>query len=371
MSKGVNFRLKKNKIDVLEGRGRINDIGVVEVENENGKNVFYAKNIIIATGSHSRELPDIKIDGTKIIGYKQALSLNRLPQSMIVVGSGAIGVELAKFYGTLGTRITLVEYMPNILPIADEDVSKYMERTLKKANIELHTSSQVINVEKQNDSKCKVVIKTATQEIIKESEIVLLSVGITPNTDDIGIEEVGITTKNGYIIVDEYFKTNKEGIYAIGDVIPTPALAHVASAEAITCVEKIAGLNPKPLNYNTVPSCIFTSPEIASVGLTEKQAAEKGITTKIGRFPYTASGKAISSGHKDGFVKLIFNSVDSKLIGAHMIGANVTELISELALAINKNSTAHDIIKTIHPHPTMSEAIMEAAAQAYGEAIHV
>jgi len=371
MSKGVQFLMKKNKIDILQGFGKLKQKGIIEVTNAQGqKSEYQADHIILATGARSRELPQLKQDGKKIIGYREALTLPKLPASMIVVGSGAIGSEFAWFYNTLGTKVTLVEYMPNILPLEDEEVSKQLERSFKKEGMEIFTSSSVESVKIEND-KCKVKIKTSGGEIEKEAEIVLSAVGITANIENIGLEELGVKTDKGKVLVDAFYRTNVEGIYAIGDIVHGPALAHVASAEGIVCVEKIAGLNPEPINYQNIPGCVYTMPEVASVGMTEKEAKEKGLEIKVGKFPYTASGKASAAGHKDGFVKLIFDAKYGELLGAHMIGYNVTEMIAELVVARNLETTGHELIKSIHPHPTMSEAIMEAAAQAYGEVIHL
>lgn len=371
MSKGVQFLMKKNKIDILQGFGRLKQKGVIEVTDAQGqKSEYQADHIILATGARSRELPQLKQDGKKIIGYREALTLPKLPASMIVVGSGAIGSEFAWFYHTLGTKVTLVEYLPNILPVEDEEISKQLERSFKKEGMEIFTSSSVESVKVDKDL-CKVKIKTASGEIQKEAEIVLSAVGITANIENIGLEELGIKTDKGKVVVDAFYRTNVEGIYAIGDIVAGPALAHVASAEGIVCVEKIAGLNPEPLNYQNIPGCVYTMPEVASVGMTEKEAKEKGLEIKVGKFPYSASGKASAAGHKDGFVKLIFDAKYGELLGAHMIGYNVTEMIAELVVARNLETTGHELIKSIHPHPTMSEAIMEAAAQAYGEVIHL
>ncbi|MCX7985618.1 MAG: dihydrolipoyl dehydrogenase [Bacteroidales bacterium] len=371
MSKGVQFLMKKNKIEVIQGFGKLKQKGIVEVSDAQGKKTDYqADHIILATGARSRELPQLKQDGNKIIGYREALTLPKLPASMVVVGSGAIGSEFAWFYNSLGTKVTLVEFMPNILPLEDEEVSKQLERSFKKEGMEIFTNSSVEAVKIENNL-CKVNIKTQTGEITKEAEIVLSAVGITANIENIGLEELGIKTDKGKVLVDEFYRTNVEGVYAIGDIVPGPALAHVASAEGIVCVEKIAGLNPEPINYKNIPGCVYTMPEVASVGLTEKEARERGLEIKVGKFPYTASGKASAAGHKDGFVKLIFDAKYGELLGAHLIGYNVTEMIAELVVARNLETTGHELIKSIHPHPTMSEAIMEAAAQAYGEVIHL
>lgn len=371
MSKGIQYLFKKNKIDVIEGFGKLTTNKTVVVSKKDGTSEeFSAKNIILATGARSKELPQLKQDGKRIIGYREALTLPSLPKSMVVVGSGAIGCEFAYFYQTLGTKVTLVEYMPNILPLEDEEVSKTLARSLKKEGMEILTDANVTQVEVR-DSYCLVTIETKQGKQTIETEIVLSAVGITPNLENIGLEELGIEKENGKIKVSKYYETNVRGIYAIGDIINTPALAHVASAEGICCVEHIAGKNPVPVNYNNIPSCIYTSPEVASVGLTEKQAIEKGYKIKVGKFPYTASGKAKAAGNSDGFVKLIFDEQYGELLGAHLIGLNVTEMIAELVVSKTLETTGHELIKSIHPHPTMSEAIMEAAAAAYGEVIHL
>lgn len=370
MSKGVQYLLKKNKVEVINGFGKVVAKNKVEVANDDKKKEYTAKHIILATGARSRELPNLKQDGKKIIGYREALTLKKQPKSMIVVGSGAIGSEFAYFYNSIGTKVTLVEFMPNILPLEDEDVSKQMGRTFKKSKIKVMTSSTVEKVDVEGDT-CKVTIKTKKGEEEHEADIVLSAVGITPNTENIGLDEMGIETEKGRIKVDDYYKTNIEGIYAIGDIIATPALAHVASAEGITCVEKIAGLNVEPIDYKNIPGCTYTVPEVASVGMTEKEAKDAGYELKTGKFPFTASGKASAAGAKDGFVKLIFDAKYGELLGAHLVGANVTEMIAELVVAKKLETTGHEIIKSIHPHPTMSEAIMEAAAAAYDEVIHI
>ncbi len=331
---------------------------------------YTASNIILATGARSRELPNLKKDGKKIIGYRKAMTLDKLPESMVVVGSGAIGSEFAWFYNTMGTKVTLVEFLPNVVPLEDEEVSKQLERSFKKAKMKVMLNSSVEEVDTSGE-KCKVKIKTKKGMEEVEADIVLSAVGITPNLEGIGIEELGIELDNGKIKVDDYYRTNVPGVYAIGDIVHGQALAHVASAEGIICVEKIAGENPQPLNYENIPACTYCSPEVASVGLTEKQAIEKGYDIKVGKFPFTASGKASASGHKDGFVKLIFDSKYGELLGAHMIGANVTEMIAEIVVARKLETTGHEMIKSVHPHPTMSEAIMEAAAAAYDEVIHL
>jgi len=371
MSKGVQFLFKKNKIDQIEGFGKLVDSKTVEVTHADGKKETYkAENIILATGARSRELPGVKQDGKKIIGYREALTLNKLPESMVVIGSGAIGSEFAYFYASLGTKITLVEFLPSLVPVEDEEVSKQLERSFKKLGMNILTNSSVEMVD-TGGKKCKVSIKTKKGEEIVEADIVLSAVGITANIEDIGLEKVGVEVEKGKVKVDEFYATSVSGIYAIGDIIPGPALAHVASAEGIIAVEKIAGHKPQRLNYQSIPGCTYTNPEIASVGLTEKAAREAGYELKIGKFPYTASGKASAAGHKDGFVKLIFDARYGELLGAHMIGANVTEMVAEMVVAKNLETTGLEIIKSVHPHPTMSEAIMEAAAAAYGEVIHL
>lgn len=368
MSKGVQFLFKKNKIDIIVGNGRLLNNNTVEVTDKDGvKNEVNADHIILATGARSRELPNLKQDGVKIIGYRQAMSLPKQPASMIVVGSGAIGSEFANFYASIGTKVTLVEFLPNIVPLEDEEVSKALERSLKKAGMDILTNSTVESVD-TSGAMCKVKIKTPKGEEIREAEIVLSAIGITPNLENIGIEELKIELEKGRVKVDEYYRTNVSGIYAIGDIIPGPALAHVASAEAIVCAEKIAGLNPHPINYGSIPGCTYTTPEVASVGLTEKAAKEAGYEIKVGKFPFSASGKASAAGTKDGFVKVIYDAKYGELLGAHLIGSNVTEMIAEMVVAKNLETTGHEIIRSIHPHPTMSEAIMEATAVAYGEA---
>lgn len=370
MSKGVDYLIKKNKIDLIQGYGKVLTSGKVEVRANEETNFVEAKNIILATGARARELSNLPIDGTKIIGYRDALIPKKIPASMLVVGSGAIGSEFAYFYNAIGTQVTLVEYLPNIVPLEDEEVSAQLSRSFRKAGIKVMTNSSVLNVDTTGDL-CKVTIAGKKGEEVLEFETVLSAVGISANIENIGLEELGVNIEKGKIVVDKYYKTNIDGIYAIGDVIGTPALAHVASAEGIKCVEKIAGHAVEPINYSNIPACIYTSPEIASVGLSEKAAKNAGIDVLIGKFPFTASGKATSAGARDGFVKLVFEKQSDKLIGASLIGNNVTEMISELTLACEKGITAHEIINTIHPHPTMSEAIMEAAAAAHNEVIHL
>ena len=371
MSKGVQFLFKKNKIEVINGYGRLKAKGAVEVEDEKGKKTTVeAKHIILATGARSRQLPNLEQDGKKIIGYREAMTLPKQPKSMVVVGSGAIGSEFANFYHTVGTEVTLVEYMPTLVPNEDEEVAKTLERSFKKGKMKVMTNASVESVDTKGKN-CKVVVKTKKGEETIEAEIVLSAVGIAPNIENIGLEEVGVELENGKIKVDDFYRTNVEGVYAIGDIVHGPALAHVASAEGITCVEKIAGKNPDPVDYGNIPGCTYTSPEVSSVGMTEKKAKEAGYDIKVGKFPYSASGKASAAGQKDGFVKLIFDSKYGELLGAHMIGGNVTEMIAELVVARKLEITGHELIKTIHPHPTMSEAIMEAAAAAYDEVIHL
>jgi dihydrolipoamide dehydrogenase len=371
MSKGVQFLFKKNKIDQILGHGRLEDHQTVSVTDKDGKvTKITAKHIILATGARSKELPNLKQDGKRIIGYREAMILKKQPQSMIVVGSGAIGSEFAHFFNSIGTKVILVEFLPNIVPLEDEEVSKQLERSFKKAGMEVMTSSMVETVD-VSGKLCQVSIKTPKGIEKKEAEIVLSAVGITSNLEDLGLEKLGIAIEKGKVKVDEFYRTNVQGVYAIGDIVSGPALAHVASAEGIICVENIAGKNPEPLNYENIPGCTYTSPEIASVGFTEKAAKDAGYEIKVGKFPYTASGKASAAGNKDGFVKLIFDAKYGELLGAHLIGDNVTEMIAELVVARKLETTGHEIIKTVHPHPTMSEAVMEAAAAAYNEVIHL
>jgi len=371
MSKGIQFLFKKNKIETIAGIAKLAGKNTVEVTGSDGKKTKYtAQHIILATGARSRELPNLPQDGKKIIGYRKALTLDKQPKSMVVVGSGAIGSEFAYFYQTIGTDVTLVEFLPNVVPNEDAEVSKQLERSFKKMKMKVLLNSSVEKVD-TNGELCKVKIKTPKGEELVEAEIVLSAVGITPNTENLGLEEMGIATENGRVKVDEFYRTNVEGIYAIGDIINTPALAHVASAEGIVCIEKIAGQNPTPIDYKNIPGCTYTNPEVASVGLTEEKAKAAGYEIKVGKFPYSASGKASAAGQKDGFVKLIFEAKYGELLGAHMIGGNVTEMVAELVVAKKLEITGHELIKTIHPHPTMSEAIMEAAAAAYDEVIHI
>jgi dihydrolipoamide dehydrogenase len=371
MSKGVQFLFRKNNIELISGFGTLVKNNAVEVKDNEGRVKSYtAKNIILATGARSKELPNLPLDGKKIIGYREAMNLDKQPDSMLVVGSGAIGSEFASFYQSLGTNVTLVEFLPRIVPNEDEEVSKQLERSFKKMKMRVLTDSTVESAE-TSGGKCKVRIKTPKGYEEVEADIVFSAVGITTNIEGIGLENAGVKTEKGKIIVDDYYSTNIPGVHAIGDIVHGPALAHVASAEGIICVEKIAGLDPEPLDYSNIPLCTYTNPEIASCGLTEAAAREAGYDVRVGKFPFTASGKASASGSRDGFVKLIFDSAYGELLGAHMIGANVTEMISEIVVARKLETTAHEIIKAVHPHPTMSEAIMEAAAAAYGEVIHI
>ena len=366
MSNGVAFLMKKNKITVLQGYGKVKPGKKVDVD---GKE-YSANHIIIATGARSRELPNLPQDGKKIIGYRKAMTLEKKPSKLVVVGSGAIGVEFAYFYNAMGVDVTVVEYMPNIVPVEDEDVSKQLARSFKKAGIKVMTNSSVESVDTSGKG-CVVSVKTKKGEEKIECDVVLSAVGITANIENIGLEDVGIVTDKGRILVNDYYQTNIPGYFAIGDVLPTQALAHVASAEGIICVEKIAGHNPEPLDYGNIPGCTYCSPEISSVGYTEKAAKEAGYDVKVGKFPFSASGKASAAGHKDGFVKVIFDAKYGEWLGCHMIGYNVTEMIAEAVVARKLETTAHEILKAVHPHPTMSEAVMEAVAAAYDEVIHM
>jgi len=371
MSKGVQFLFRKNKIDVLQGKGALLAGNSVELtDNEGQKKTYSAKNIILATGARSKVLPNLAQDGKLIIGYREAMTLEKQPRTMVVVGSGAIGSEFACFYQSIGTQVTLVEFLPRIVPNEDEEVSKQLERSFKKMKMKVLTDSSVESADTTGDV-CRVRIKTPKGYEEVEADVVFSAVGVTPNIEGLGLEAAGVKTEKGKVVVDDYYRTNVPGVFAIGDIVHGPALAHVASAEGITCVEKIAGLDPDPVDYSNIPACTYTSPEIASVGLTESAAREKGHEIKVGKFPFTASGKASASGARDGFVKLIFDAAYGELLGAHMIGAGVTEMISEIIVARKLETTAHEIIKSIHPHPTMSEAIMEAAAAAYDEVIHL
>ena len=371
MSGGVQFLMKKNKITVIDGFGKVQPGKKVAVTAEDGKETVYSANhIIVATGARSRELPSLPQDGKKIIGYRQAMTLDKQPEKLVVVGSGAIGIEFAYFYNSMGTDVTVVEYLPNIVPLEDEEVSKQLERTFKKSGIKVMTSSEVTGVDTSGEG-CKVTVKTKKGEEVLDADIVLSAVGIAPNVEGIGLEDVGIATDRGRIMVNDYYQTTVPGYYAIGDIVKGPALAHVASAEGILCVEKIAGHNVEPLDYGNIPGCTYCFPEVASVGMTEKAAKEAGYDLKVGKFPFSASGKASASGHKDGFIKVIFDAKYGELLGAHMIGSNVTEMIAEAVLARKLETTDHEILKAVHPHPTLSEAFMEATAAAYDEVIHL
>jgi dihydrolipoamide dehydrogenase len=371
MSKGIQFLFKKNNIVHLKGQGKLAGNNSVEVDDQEGnKKSYTAKNIIIATGARSKELPNLKQDGKKIIGYREAMTLPVQPATMVVVGSGAIGSEFASFYQSIGTSVTLVEFLPRIVPNEDEEVSKQLERSFKKMKMKIMTDSSVESVDTAGQ-KCRVTIKTPKGTEVVETDIVLSAVGVTPNIENAGLEKAGVKTEKGKVIVDDYYRTSIPGIFAIGDIVHGPALAHVASAEGIICVEKMAGVETTPLDYRNIPACTYTNPEIASCGMTEAAAREAGFDIRVGKFPFTASGKASAAGAKEGFVKLIFEAKYGELLGAHMIGANVTEMIAEIVVARKLETTAHEIIKAVHPHPTMSEAIMEAAAAAYGEVIHI
>lgn len=371
MSKGIQFLMKKNKIDVIEGYGTLKPGKKIDVKDKDGKTTEYsASHIIIATGARSRELPSMPQDGKKIIGYRQALTLPKQPKKMIIVGSGAIGIEFAYFYKSMGTEVTVVEFMPNIVPVEDEEISAQLERSFKKMGVEIMTSSEVTKVDTSGDG-VKAFVKTAKGEVVLEADILLSAVGIKTNIENIGLEAVGIKTDRDKIVVDKFYKTNVDGYYAIGDVVPGQALAHVASAEGILCVEKIKGLNVEPIDYGNVPGCTYCTPEIASVGLTEKKAKELGYEIKVGKFPFSASGKAKAGGNSDGFIKVIFDAKYGEWLGCHMIGAGVTDMIAEAVVARKLETTGHEILKSIHPHPTMSEAVMEAVAAAYGEVIHI
>ena len=366
MSKGVQFLMKKNKIDVIDGFGTLKPGKKVDVD---GKE-YTADHIIIATGARSRELPNLPQDGKKVIGYREAMTLKSQPKSMIVVGSGAIGVEFAHFYNAMGTEVTIVEFLPNLVPLEDEEVSKQFERSFKKAGIKVMTNASVEKVDTSGKS-VKATVKTKKGEETLTADVVLSAVGIAANIENIGLEDVGIVTDKGKIMVNDWYQTNIPGYYAIGDVVPGQALAHVASAEGITCVEKIAGMQVEAMDYGNIPGCTYASPEIASVGMTEKQAKEAGYELKVGKFPFSASGKASAAGTKDGFVKVIFDAKYGEWLGCHMIGAGVTDMIAEAVLGRKLETTGHEVLKAVHPHPTMSEAVMEAVADAYDEVIHL
>jgi dihydrolipoamide dehydrogenase len=366
MSKGVQFLMKKNKIDVISGYGTLKTGKKVDVDGTE----YSANHIIIATGASSRELPNLPQDGKKVIGYRKAMTLEAQPKKIVIVGSGAIGVEFAYFYNSMGTDVTIVEYMPRIVPVEDEDVSKQLERSFKKSGIKILTSTEVTAVDTSGEG-VKAMIKTKKGEEVLEVDMVLSAVGIKTNIENIGLEDVGIVTDRDKILVNDFYQTNIPGYYAIGDVTAGPALAHVASAEGILCVEKIAGQHVEALDYGNIPGCTYCTPEIASVGLTEAQAKDKGIDIKVGKFPFSASGKASAGGHKDGFVKVIFDAKYGEWLGCHMIGTGVTDMIAEAVLGRKLETTGHEVLKTIHPHPTMSEAVMEAVADAYDEVIHI
>ncbi len=370
MSKGIEFLMKKNKITVLKGLGKLAAAKKVEVDTDGKKEIHEADHIILATGARSRELPGVKQDGKKVIGYREAMVLPEQPKSMVIIGSGAIGMEFAYFYNALGTKVTIVEFLPRILPIEDEEVSKTMEKLYKKNGVEILVDSAVENVDTSGKG-CKVNIKGKSGNSVIECDIVLSAAGVVTNLENLGLETLGVKTDKGKVLVDDFYKTNVPGVYAIGDIVHGPALAHVASAEGIICVEAIAGMHPHPLNYGNIPGCTYCHPEVASVGLTETQAKEKGYEIKVGKFPFSASGKASAGGHKDGFVKVIFDAKYGEWLGCHMVGEGVTDMIAEAVVARNLETTGHEIIKSVHPHPTMSEAIMEAVAQAYNECIHL
>lgn len=371
MSKGVQFLMKKNKIDIIYGFGKVKAGKKVEVTDAEGKkSELEGKHVIIATGARARQLPNVPIDGNKVIEYRKAMSLEKQPESLLVIGSGAIGVEFAYVYASMGTKVTIVEFLPNIVPVEDEDISKELAKAYKKAGIEIYTNSSVEKVDTSGNG-CVSTVKTPNGEIKIETDLVLSAAGIVANIENIGLEEVGIATDRGKITVNQWSETNVPGYYAIGDVAPGPALAHKASAEGIICVEKIAGHHPQPIDYKNIPGCTYCTPEIASVGYTEKAAKEAGYEIKVGKFPFSASGKAKAAGTPEGFVKVIFDAKYGEWLGCHMIGANVTEMIAEAVVARKLETTGMEIIKSVHPHPTMSEAIMEAAAAAYGEVIHL
>jgi len=366
MSNGVKFLMKKNKIDVIEGFGKLKPGKKIDVDGTE----YSADNIIIATGARSRELPSLPQDGKKVIGYRKAMTLEQQPKKMIVVGSGAIGVEFAYFYNSMGTEVTIVEYLPKIVPVEDDDVSKQLERSFKKSGIHIMTSAEVTSVDTSGEG-VKATVKTSKGEEVLEADIILSAVGIKTNIENIGLEDVGIVVDRDKIIVNDFYQTNIPGYFAIGDVTPGQALAHVASAEGILCVEKLAGQHVEALDYGNIPGCTYCSPEIASVGLTEQQAKDKGLDIKVGKFPFSASGKASAGGHKDGFVKVIFDAKYGEWLGCHMIGAGVTDMIAEAVLGRKLETTGHEVLKAVHPHPTMSEAVMEAVADAYDEVIHL
>ena len=371
MSKGVNFLMKKNKINVITGHATINSDKTITIQDKKDSYIISGSHVIIATGARSREINSLIQNGKNIIGYREAMTLEKQPKDLIIVGSGAIGVEFAYFYNSLGTNVTLVEYLPKIAPLEDDDISKELQKILKKQGVKIMTSSELIESEASKD-KVDVKIKDPNGEIINmTADVVLSAVGIKSNIEGLGLENLEIKTEKDKILVDDFYKTNVDGFYAIGDVVNGPALAHVASAEGITCIEKIKGMSVHPLDYGNIPGCTYCKPEIASVGLTEKQAIENGFDIKVGKFPFTASGKAQSSGNSEGFVKVIFDSKYGEWLGCHMIGSNVTEMISEAVVGRKLETTGHEILKAVHPHPTLSEAVMEAVADAYDEVIHL
>ena len=371
MSKGVNFLMKKNKITVIKGHATINSDKTITIQDKKDSYIISGSHVIIATGARSREINSLVQNGKNIIGYREAMTLEKQPKDLIIVGSGAIGVEFAYFYNSLGTNVTLVEYLPKIAPLEDDDISKELQKILKKQGVKIMTSSELIESEATKD-KVDVKIKDPNGEIINmTADVVLSAVGIKSNIEGLGLENLEIKTEKDKILVDDFYKTNVDGFYAIGDVVNGPALAHVASAEGITCIEKIKGMSVNPLDYGNIPGCTYCKPEIASVGLTEKQAIENGFDIKVGKFPFTASGKAQSSGNSEGFVKVIFDSKYGEWLGCHMIGSNVTEMISEAVVGRKLETTGHEILKAVHPHPTLSEAVMEAVADAYDEVIHL
>ena len=371
MSKGVNFLMKKNKITVIKGHATINSDKTITIQDKKDSYIISGSHVIIATGARSREINSLVQNGKNIIGYREAMTLEKQPKDLIIVGSGAIGVEFAYFYNSLGTNVTLVEYLPKIAPLEDDDISKELQKILKKQGVKIMTSSELIESEATKD-KVNVKIKDPNGEIINmTADVVLSAVGIKSNIEGLGLENLEIKTEKDKILVDDFYKTNVDGFYAIGDVVKGPALAHVASAEGITCIEKIKGMSVNPLDYGNIPGCTYCKPEIASVGLTEKQAIENGFDIKVGKFPFTASGKAQSSGNSEGFVKVIFDSKYGEWLGCHMIGSNVTEMISEAVVGRKLETTGHEILKAVHPHPTLSEAVMEAVADAYDEVIHL
>ena len=371
MSKGVNFLMKKNKITVIKGHATINSDKTITIQDKKDSYIISGSHVIIATGARSREINSLIQNGKNIIGYREAMTLEKQPKDLVIVGSGAIGVEFAYFYNSLGTNVTLVEYLPKIAPLEDDDISKELQKILKKQGVKIMTSSELIESEVNKD-KVDIKIKDPNGEIINmTADVVLSAVGIKSNIEGLGLENLEIKTEKDKILVDDFYKTNVDGFYAIGDVVKGPALAHVASAEGITCIEKIKGMSVNPLDYGNIPGCTYCKPEIASVGLTEKQAIENGFDIKVGKFPFTASGKAQSSGNSEGFVKVIFDSKYGEWLGCHMIGSNVTEMISEAVVGRKLETTGHEILKAVHPHPTLSEAVMEAVADAYDEVIHL